>query len=67
MDSNFYPDVERCNISDDSRRLMPREPRILIGADTRQISFLSRLFPRHLRVMNFSSGGKLSKLRSGDL
>jgi short-subunit dehydrogenase len=41
-----------------------RDPRILIGADARQISFLSRLFPRnYLRVMNLLSGGKLRKFR----
>lgn len=46
------------------RGINRREPRILIGADARQISFLSRLFPQsYLRVMNLLSGGKLDELR----
>lgn len=46
------------------RGIKRREPRILIGADARQISFLSRLFPRrYLKMMDFLSGGKLLKMR----
>lgn len=46
------------------RGIKRRETRILIGADARQISFLSRLFPRkYLSVMNLLSGGKLRKFR----
>jgi short-subunit dehydrogenase len=46
------------------RGIKRREPRILIGADARQISFFSRLFPRqYLKVMDFLSGGKLLKKR----
>jgi short-subunit dehydrogenase len=46
------------------RGIKGREPRILIGADARQISFFSRLFPRrYLKVMDFLSGGKLLKIR----
>jgi short-subunit dehydrogenase len=41
-----------------------REPRILIGADAKQISFFSRVFPRkYLKVMDFLTGGKLLKMR----
>lgn len=46
------------------RGIKRRDPRILIGADAQQISFLSRLFPRkYLQVMNLLSGGKLRKFR----
>jgi short-subunit dehydrogenase len=46
------------------RAVKRRELRILIGADARQISFFSRLFPRnYLKVMNFLTGGKLLKMR----
>ncbi len=47
-----------------ARGIKRRAPRILIGADAQQISFLSRLFPRqYLKVMDFLSGGKLLKMR----
>ena len=49
------------------RGIKRREPRILIGADARQISFFSRLFPRsYLKVMDFLSGGKLLKIRKNN-
>lgn len=41
-----------------------RKFRILIGSDARQISFISRLFPRrYIQVMDFLAGGKLLQMR----
>lgn len=45
------------------RGIKRREPRILIGADARQISFFSRLFPRqYIKIMDVLSGSKLLKM-----